>query len=114
MAARAYEKLDGYRGRGVDFKKVHVSQGTLLGNYYGTRRPEAVFAHTSPVYAILDGQAIRSWEDAQYYIRYLDNAIDWLRKEARFAHPSDKQASIEAFLSGRAVYERRAREARNR
>jgi hypothetical protein len=114
FAARAFEKIVGYRGRGVDFTRVHVNQGTLVSNYYGTRRPEAVFAHTSPVYAVLDGQAIRSWEDAQYYIRYLDNAINWLRKEARFARPSDKQASIEAFLSGRAVYERRAREALNR
>jgi hypothetical protein len=97
FAARAYEKLDGYRERGVDFRKVHVDQGTLLSSYYGTRRPEAVFAHTSPVYVILDGKAIRSWEDAQYYIRYLNNSIDWLRKEAKFARPSDKQSSIEAF-----------------
>jgi len=114
FAARAYEKLDSYRERGVDFKKVHVDQGTLLSSYYGTRRPEAVFAHTSPVYVILDGKAIRSWEDAQYYVRYLDNAMNWLRTEAKFASPSDKQSSIDAFLIGRAVYERRAEEARHR
>ncbi len=109
IAARAWEGMARYRG--LDFHKVHNEQGTLLSSLYGTRRPEAVFAHTSPVYVIRDGQPIRSRDDAAYYIRYLDNAIQWLRKDARFAKPSDQQASIEAFQRGRAVYSRLAREA---
>ncbi len=102
IAARAYEDLQRYRG--IDFQKVHNEQGTLLSSLYGTRRPEAVFAHSSPVYAIRDGKAIRSRDDAQYYVRYLNNAVQWLKTDARFSSASDQRASIEAFERGRAVY----------
>lgn len=111
LAARATEDVNAYRRRGVDFQTVHIQHGTRLSDYYGTRRPETVFAHSSPVYAIRDGEPIRSHDDAEYYVRYLDNSIRWLEKEARFAKPSDKQASIEAFRQGQAVYAARARDA---
>jgi hypothetical protein len=97
---------------GIDFTTVHIDRGTLLSNYYGTRRPETVFAHTSPVYVMLDGDPIRSWDDANYYIRYMDQSIEWLNREAKFARQSDQQATLEAFRKGRAIYEQRAREAR--
>ena len=90
---------------------MHIAQGTRLGDYYGTRRPETVFAHSSPVYVIRDEKPIRSQADAEYYVRYVDNAIHWLETEAKFARPADKQASIAAFEEGRAVYAARAREA---
>jgi hypothetical protein len=107
IAARALENLHRYPG--VDFSKIHRAEGTLLSSLYGTRRPENVFAHTSPVYAILDGKPIRSWDDAQFYIRYMESALRWLRTDARFANAADKKASIEAFERGKAVYEERAR-----
>ncbi|MCW5978212.1 MAG: CehA/McbA family metallohydrolase [Bryobacteraceae bacterium] len=109
IAARAFEDLDRYRG--VDFQKIHVDQGTLLSSLYGTRRPEAVFAHSSPVYVVVDGKPIRNRDDAEYYIRYLDNSIRWLKTDARFASAADRQASIETFERGRAVYKKLASEA---
>lgn len=112
FAARALEEMGPYRSMGIDFTTVHIDRGTLLSNYYGTRRPETVFAHTSPVYVTLDGDPIRSWDDANYYIRYMDQSIDWLNREAKFARRSDQQATLEAFRKGRAIYERRAQEAR--
>jgi hypothetical protein len=111
VAARALEDIRPYRERGVAFPTVHVEKGTLLSDYFGTRRPETVFAHSSPVYVTRDGAPVRSFDDAQYYMRYLDNCVEWLKTEAKFSKPGDKQASIEAFLRGRAIYERRAREA---
>ncbi len=111
LAARAFEDIGVYRARGLDFSRVHSEEGTLLGNYYGTRRPETVFAHTSPIYVIRDDEPIRNWDDAQYYIRFMDSAIQWIKTEAKFASESDKQDSINAFLAGRAVYEKRAKEA---
>jgi hypothetical protein len=63
------------------------------------------------VYILRDGRPIRSWDDAQYYVRYMDLSIQWLETQAKFARPEDKQASIEAFRIGRAVYEKRAKEA---
>jgi hypothetical protein len=111
LAARVCEDRDAYRKRGVAFQTVHVAEGTRLSDYYGTRRPETVFAHSSPVYVIRDGEPIRSQADAEYYVRYLDNAIRWRETEAKFARPADKQASIQAFEHGRAVYAVRAQEA---
>jgi hypothetical protein len=108
IAARATE--DQARYPALDFQQVHNPRGTLLSSLYGTRRPEAVFAHSSPVYVIRNGRPIRSFDDAQYYMRYLDNSIRWLKENARFASPSDKQASIEAFERGRAIYAQRASE----
>ncbi|MCI0623658.1 MAG: CehA/McbA family metallohydrolase [Acidobacteria bacterium] len=111
IAARAFEDIQSYRAKGLKFSTVHIQEGTLHGNYFGTRRPETVFAHTSPVYLITDGRPIRSWDDAQYYVRFLDRAIQWLRTEAKFAKDSDKRSSIEAFQTGRTIFQRRAEEA---
>jgi hypothetical protein len=110
IAARAMEDLGRYPG--VDFSNIHRSEGTLFSSLYGTRRPENVFAHTSPVYATVDGKPIRSWDDAQYYIAYMQHAIDWLKTEARFASGEDRKSSIQAFEQAKAIYELRAREAR--
>jgi len=114
VAARAMEDVRPYLAAGVDFSQVHSEGGTRLSDLYGTRRPETVFAHTSPLYVLVDSKPIRSWEDAQYYARYLDNAIRWLETDARFASAADKKASIEAFRMGKAIYEARAREAREK
>ena len=114
LAARVVEDLSSYRNHGVDFQEVHVVSGTRLSDCYGTRRPETVFAHSSPVYLIRDGEPIRSQDDAEYYVRYLDNAIQWLEKEGKFARSTDKRASIQAFEQGRAIYAERAKEAFSR
>ncbi|MCX6621650.1 MAG: CehA/McbA family metallohydrolase [Acidobacteria bacterium] len=109
IAARAVEDLAEYRRQGINFSKVHVDRGPMLSNYFGTRRPETVFAHSSPVYLIRDGQPIRSYDDAQYYMRYMDNCIEWLKTSAKFSRPADQEASIASFLLGRAIYEKRPR-----
>lgn len=112
LAARVCEDMEAYRKRGVNFQEIHVPQGTRLSDYYGTRRPETVFAHSSPVYIIRNGKPIRNWGDAEYFTRYMDNATHWLETEARFARPTDKKASIDAFAQGRAVYAARAQRPR--
>jgi len=110
IAARAMEDLGRYPG--VNFSEIHRGEGTLFSSLYGTRRPENVFAHTSPVYATVDGKPVRSWDDAQYYVGYMQHTIDWLKSEARFASAEDRKSSIAAFEQARTVYEQRAREAR--
>jgi hypothetical protein len=114
IAARALEDIDPYRRADLDFTEEHIPRGTLHGNYFGTHRTETVFAHTSPVYVSCDGKLIRSWDDADYYVRYLDSAIRWLEREGKFARPADREASIEVFRRGREVYARRAEDARRR
>jgi hypothetical protein len=114
IAARVLEDSATYRARQVNLRAIHQDRGTLHGDYYGTRRPETVFAHASPVYVLCDGQPIRSQEDAEYYVRYLESAIAWLDKEGKFARPSDKTATLEAFRTGQRLYQRRAAEAAER
>jgi hypothetical protein len=114
IAARVLEDSDTYRAKAVNMRTIHQARGTLHGDYYGTRRPETVFAHTSPVYVLRDGRPIRSQEDAEYYVRYLESAIAWLDKEGNFARPSDKTATLEAFREGQRRYRRRAEEAAQR
>jgi hypothetical protein len=114
IAARVLEDAGTYRAKAVNMRTIHQARGTLHGDYYGTRRPETVFAHTSPVYVLRDRRPIRSQEDAEYYVRYLDNAIAWLDKEGNFARPSDKIATLEAFRAGQRVYRHRAEEAAQR
>jgi hypothetical protein len=114
IAARVLEDSGTYRAKQVNLREIHQDRGTLHGDYYGTRRPETVFAHTSPVYVLRDGAPIRSEEDAQYYVRYLESAIAWLDKEGNFARPSDKTATLEAFRTGQRLYRRRAEEAAQR
>jgi hypothetical protein len=97
---------------GVNFSAIHRGEGTLFSSLYGTRRPENVFAHTSPVYAIVDGKPVRSWDDAQYYVGYMQHAIDWLKADARFASAEDRKSSIAGFEQAKAVYQQRAREGR--
>jgi len=112
IAARALEDLSGDRAAQLDFGTVHIDHGTLLSDYYGTRRPETVFAHSSPVYVSVDHKPIRSWDDAQFYLRYMDNSIRWIETEAKFARPADKKDTLESFRIGRKIYEQRAAEAR--
>ena len=114
IAARVLEDSATYRSRQVNLRAIHQARGTLHGDYYGTRRPETVFAHTSPVYVLREGRPIRSEEDAEYYVRYLESAIAWLEKEGKFARPSDKAATLEAFRTGQRLYRRRAAEAAER
>ena len=96
----------------MNFSGIHRGEGTLFSSLYGTRRPENVFAHTSPVYATVDGKPVLSWDDAQYYVGYMQHTIYWLKSEARFASAEDRKSSIAAFEQARTVYEQRAREAR--
>jgi hypothetical protein len=114
IAVRALEDSDTYRAKAVNMRAIHQARGTRHGDYYGTRRPETVFAHSSPVYLLRDGRPIRSQEDAEYYVRYLESAIAWLEKDGRFARPSDKKATLEAFREGQRLWRRRAEEAAGR
>jgi hypothetical protein len=114
IAARVLEDSATYRAKQVNMREIHQDRGTLHGNYYGTRRPETVFAHTSPVYVLRDGRSIRSKDDAEYYVRYLEAAIQFLDKQGNFARPSDKTATLEAFRTGQRLYRQRAEEAAKR
>ncbi|MFC1558788.1 hypothetical protein ACFL40_05490 [candidate division KSB1 bacterium] len=74
---------------------------TLLNSYYGTEAHEVPYAHTSPVYVTVDEKPIRSHSDAEYFVRYLDNAIHFLNTEGKFSSEETKQFVLRKFKEGR-------------
>src|SRR5207253_5554702 len=68
IAARTHQYNQKDMISGVSFAKRRDLGGgpTLLNRYYGTLRPETAFAHTSPVYVMVDNKPIRSAKDAEY------------------------------------------------
>ena len=103
LAARAYQLNSRQTRQGLSMsqRRNEGAGPTQLNRYYGTLRPEVTFAHTSPVYVTVDDQPIRSSEDAQYFVGYLNNAIDWLDQEGSFPSDEAKQEVLEAFKLGK-------------
>jgi hypothetical protein len=102
IAARTHMYNEKDLIRGVSFAQRRDLGGgtTLLNRYYGTLRPETPFAHTSPVYLTVANKPVRSPEDAKYFVRYLQNAIDWLQKSGSFPNEAAKQEVLKAFREG--------------
>jgi hypothetical protein len=91
---------------GVSFAERRDDGGgpTLLNRYYGTLRPETAFAHTSPSYVIVGNKPIRSAKDAEYFIKYLENAISWLETSGTFPSKEAKQEVLDSFKNGIEMY----------
>ena len=103
LAARAYQLNSRQTRKGLSMsqRRNEGAGPTQLNRYYGTLRPEVTFAHTSPVYVTVDDLPIRSSEDAQYFVGYLNNAINWLDQEGSFPSDEAKQEVLEAFELGK-------------
>ncbi|MCK4965921.1 CehA/McbA family metallohydrolase, partial [bacterium] len=103
ITARAYESPLPYKKRGVSFSQNRFRGygPTPLNSYYGTEAPEVPFAHTNPLYVTVGGKPIRSRKDAEYYARFLKNAMHYLRTEGVFASEEAKQSVLKLFEEGR-------------
>jgi hypothetical protein len=53
---------------------------------------------------IINNKPIRSAKDAEYFVRYLQNAISWLQKSGRFPTKEAKQEVLKAFEKGISAY----------
>jgi hypothetical protein len=106
IAARTHQYNVKDMTNGVSFSQRRDLGGgpTELNKYYGTLRPETPFAHTSPAYVIVDNKPIRSATDAEYFIKYLENAIAWLNKSGSFPSNAAKQEVIDSFKKGIETY----------
>ena len=102
IAARVHKFNEEDMRNGVSFTQRRDFGGgtTLLNRYYGTIRPETAFAHTNPTYVMVDGQPIHSKEDAQYFIKYLQNGISWLQQSGHFPSALAKQEVLTDFKKG--------------
>jgi TolB protein len=66
-----------------------------------------VYAHSDPVYVRVAGTELRSTEDAQYFIRWMDHCIQLLDK-ATFDSPAEKEKVRAVWERARARYEQLA------
>jgi hypothetical protein len=67
----------------------------------------SVFAHTSPVYVTVDGQPIRSKQDAEFWADWIDKLVERVRARGQFSTPARRQEVVDLFLKARAVYNNR-------
>ncbi|MCW3089790.1 MAG: putative glucose/L-sorbosone dehydrogenase, distantly related to bacterial beta-galactosidase [Ferruginibacter sp.] len=106
IAARAHQYSEEDEKKGVSFAQRRDLEGgpTLLNRYYGTLRPETAFAHTNPCYVMINKQPIRSANDAQYFVRYLENSRAWLQQSGRFPSRQAKQEVLNSFEKGIQLY----------
>ena len=102
IAARAYQFSHPYTRQGLSLteRRNEKNGNTLLNQYYGTLRPETTFAHTSPVYILKDNAPVRSNDDALYFVRYLQNAQEWLDISGSFPDENSKEFVLKAFQDG--------------
>jgi hypothetical protein len=107
IAARAYQFSRPNIRRGLSMAQRRDAGGgsTLFNQYFGTLRPETVFAHTSPIYVLVKDQPIRSDEDAAYFVKYLNNSLQWLEADGSFPSDEAKEEVMEAFRKGKKAFE---------
>lgn len=110
IAARAHQFTEADRDRGVSFMQRRDFGGgpTMLNRYYGTLRPETAFAHTSPTYVIVDGRPQRSSDDANWFVTYLRNGIQWLDTSGKFPSEEAKAEVLNTFRKGVDLFSRLA------
>ena len=102
IAARVHQYNQEDTRSGVSFTQRRDFGGgpVLLNKYYGTMRPETAFAHTNPIYITVKSQPISSKEDAEYFVKYLENSISWLQQSGRFPSEQARQEVLSAFNKG--------------
>ncbi|MCH8936000.1 MAG: CehA/McbA family metallohydrolase [Gemmatimonadetes bacterium] len=68
-----------------------------------------LFAHTNPVFVIADGEPIRSREDAEFFVRWIDQVIGELRGRDSWDDPAHKAEVLATFEEGRRLYQEQIR-----
>ncbi len=97
LAARVYQLKDNKAKVDFSLRRDRGGGTTKLNEYFGTLRPEVSFAHTSPVYFHYNGDPILVKADAIYYVKYLENAKEWLQKEGSFPNEDARDEVLETF-----------------
>ena len=83
------------------------SDGWIAARAYGNARDsfaQAIYAHTSPIY-IGDGipaDAING--SAEFFVRSIDDSINWINKTGRFTQDQQREEILHLFNQGRKVY----------
>jgi hypothetical protein len=73
---------------------------------------EYVVAETSPVYVYAGDQPIRSKEDAEYFMRWIDGITKLAQQHPGWRSERERTHVLGQFAEARKIFEQRAREAR--
>ena len=65
-----------------------------------------IYAHTSPIYLTVGGERARSPQDAHYFVRWMDSAIQLANKRNQFDTEDQKLRIIDIYSRGRAEFQR--------
>jgi TolB protein len=68
-----------------------------------------LFAHTNPVFVIADEEPIRSAEDAEFFVRWIDQVIGELQSRDSWDDPAHKAEVLATFEEGRRLYREQIR-----
>lgn len=63
-----------------------------------------VLAHTSPVYLEVDEAPLRSPEDAAFFVKWIEESLEWLWSRANIPEEEQRQEMIDLFERARQVY----------
>jgi hypothetical protein len=66
------------------------------------------FAHTSPVYASVNGEPIAFRSDALFYVDWIDKLIALVEKRGRFGADAKRREVVDLFRKAREIYARLA------
>ncbi|HZS51872.1 MAG TPA: CehA/McbA family metallohydrolase [Bryobacterales bacterium] len=69
------------------------------------------YAETSPIYVICGGRPIRSAEDAQYFIRWIDDITRQAGQHSGWRSDKERQHVLAQFAEARRIFEQRRKEA---
>lgn len=93
----------------VELEITVESSGWIAARALGPTQHGAMdsylFAHTNPVFVIADGEPIRSTEDAAFFVRWIDEVIEELRRRDSWDDPAHKAEVIATFEEGRRLYQ---------
>ncbi len=86
--------------------KIEMDSWIAARAYGGARDSfaQAIYAHTSPVY-IGTGRPDRvSQESAAFFVRSIDDSMDWIRRIGTFTKDEQREEVLHLFHEGRKVY----------
>ena len=73
-------------------------------SWYVRRKGIPLMAHTSPIYVQAGDEPTRSSEDAAFFLEWVDEALRWVKTEAKVSQESQRQEMIDIFEKARQVY----------
>jgi hypothetical protein len=99
-------------------KRINVSRSGWYTLRATTEKPVLpiddtnLFAETGPIHVYCGDQAIRSRQDAEYFIRWIDDITQQAREHPGWRSEREREHVLGQFAEARKVFEQRAKEAR--